>query len=195
MITQTMNNYTSCFIGIPIPEKYQRGFEDLLGKIPQINSMFKQPYLKTPHITICYLDKQSQNNLQKIAEDVKNYLEILKGVHLKIGGFGYFKEDDPRVLFLDVDYPRVLKEFNELLTKNLSVYSGTANNLPFIPHVTVAWVGDPEAQKVFKLHQPELKALLDEVNWQFEITKVIIYGADSNKKPEYQEKLITLKVI
>lgn len=189
-----MNNYTSCFIGVPIPEKYQQIFEDLLAKIPQINPLFKQPYLKTPHITVCYLDKQSQDDLQRIAENVKNYLEILKGAQLQIGGFGYFREDNPRVLFLDVKYPKALKEFNEALTKSLSVYSATDNKLQFHPHVTVAWVGDPEAQKVFKTHQPELQALLDKNDWTFEITEIVLYGADSTKQPEYQEKLISLEV-
>jgi len=189
-----MNSYTSCFIGIPIPEKYQQSFESLLEKIPQINPLFKPPYSKTPHITVCYLDKQSQVNLLGIAENIKNYLQILKGVKLKIGGFGYFRGDDPKVLFLDVKYPKALKEFNEVITKSLSVYSATDQNLPFHPHVTVAWVGDPKAQQVFKAYQSDLKVLLDEVNWSFEITEVVLYGADSTKKPEYQEKLISLVV-
>lgn len=189
-----MNSYTSCFIGIPVPEKYQQSFEDLLEKIPQINPLFKQPYFKTPHITVCYLDKQSQNDLQKISENIKKYLEILKGAQLKIGGFGYFRGDDPRVLFINVQYPSQLLEFNKELSKSLSVYCAADNNLPFYPHVTVAWVGDPKAQQVFKAYQSKLKVLLDKVNWSFEITEVTLYGADSTKKPEYQEKLITLAV-
>lgn len=189
-----MNNYTSCFIGIPIPEKYQQSFEGLLEKIPQINPLFKPPYFQTPHITICYLDKQSQSDLQIIAEKVKYYLEILKGVHLKIGGFGYFRKDDPRVLFLDVDYPKALKKFNEVITKDLLVYSAIDKNLPFHPHVTVAWIGDPEAQKVFKAYKSELESVLEEVDWSFKITEVVIYGADSTKKPEYQERLISLPI-
>ncbi len=189
-----MHNYTSCFIGIPIPEKYQKSFENLLEKIPQISPLFKPPYLRTPHITVCYLDKQSQTDLVKIADRVKNYLQILKGVQLEIGGFGYFREDDPKILFLNVDYPESLKEFNKVITKNLSVYSATEKNLPFHPHVTVAWVGEPEAQQVFKAYQSKLKAVLDEVSWSFEITEVVLYGADSTKKPEYQEKIISLEV-
>ncbi|GEM_PF-2863587 len=189
-----MNSYTSCFIGIPIPEKYQQDFEALMERITQVNSLFKLPYLKTPHITICYLDKQSQGDLQKIAESVKNYLNILKNVRLKIGGFGYFRGDDPRILFLEVDYPLVLKKFNKVVTKSLSVYSTADSKLPFHPHVTVSWVGDLEAQKVFKTHQSELENILGKINWSFEITEVVLYGADSNKKPEFQERLISLPI-
>lgn len=189
-----MNRYTSCFIGIPLPEKYQPIFADLLEKIPQINPLFKQPFVTTPHITVCYLDEQSQDNLQKIADTVKNYLEMVKGMQLQIGGFGYFRGDEPRVVFLDVKYPKALREFNESLTKSLSVYSATDNNLPFHPHITVAWVGDQEAQKVFKTHQPELQVLLDKIDWTFEITEIVLYGVDSTRQPEYQEKLIQMSV-
>ena len=189
-----MNDYTSHFIGIPLPKKYQQNFEDILEEVSQINPLFKPTYSKTPHITVCYLDKQSQNYLQRIAENVKNYLKILKGAQLKVGGVGYFRGDEPRVVFLDVKYPKALQEFNEAITKKLSVYSATDENLPFHPHITVAWVGDPEAQRVFKTHQPELQALLDKIDWLFEITEVVLYGADSTKQPEYQEKLISLEV-
>ncbi len=189
-----MNNHTSYFIGIPLPEKYQQNFEDILEEVSQVNPLFKPTYSKTPHITVCYLDKQSQNDLQRIAENVKNHLEILKGVKLKIGGSGYFRGDDPRVFFLDVHYPKALQKFNEVIAKSLSFYSAADNNLPFHPHVTVAWVGDPEAQRVFKTHQPELQALLNKIDWTFEITEVVLYGADSTKQPEYQEKLISLEV-
>lgn len=189
-----MNDYTSCFIGIPIPEKYHQSFENLLEGISQINPLFKPTYSITPHITVCYLDKQSQTDLPKIAENIKNYLKILKSVELKIGGFGYFREDNPKVLFLDVQYPKALQEFNKVIAKSLSIYSATDNNLPFHPHVTVAWVRDPEAQQAFRAYQSSLKDFMDEVNWSFEITEVALYGADSTKRPEYQEKLISLAV-
>lgn len=189
-----MKIYTGCFIGIPIPEKYQQNYNDLLEKITQINPLFKQPDLKIPHITVCYLGKQSQADLQKIAEKVKKSLKILKNVQLEIGGFGYFKGNDPKILFLDVDYPASLKEFNKVVTKSLSVYLTTEKTLPFIPHVTVAWVGDPEAQQAFKSDQAKLKVILDKVSWPFKITEVVLYGADSARQPEYQEALISLAV-
>lgn len=188
-----MKNYTSCFIGIPIPEKYQKSFEKLLKEIPQINPLFKAPYMKTPHITVCYLDKQSQEDLFRIAEKVRKHLAILENIELKIGGFDYFKGDEPRVVFLDVEYPKALKEFNEVIARSLAVYA-PAEKLPFHPHVTVSWVGDPEAQRVFKAHQSELEDLLDKIDWTFKLTEIVLYGADSAKQPEYQEKLISLKV-
>lgn len=189
-----MNGYTAYFIGTPLPEKYQQDFENLQTDVSQISPSFKTTYPKTPHITVYYLGKQSQSALPEIAEDVKKHLKMLKGIKLKVGGCGYFGEDKPRILFLDVQYPPKLQEYNKVISKSLSIYYTPDNDLPFHPHVTVAWVGDSEAQKVFKTHQPELKILLDEIDWTFEITEVVLYGADSTKQPEYQEKLISIAV-
>ncbi|MDD5147177.1 MAG: RNA 2',3'-cyclic phosphodiesterase [Candidatus Daviesbacteria bacterium] len=189
-----MKDYSSYFIGIPLPQKYQQDFEDLQTDISQISPLFKTTHPKTPHITVCYLDKQSQSALSRIAEDVKKYLEILKGTKLKVSGFGYFGEDKPRILFSDVQYPPQLQEFNKLISKSLSIYCAADNNLPFHPHVTVAWVGDPKAQEAFKASLLELSTRLKKVNWVFDIIEVVLYGVDSSKKPEYHEKLISIAV-
>ncbi len=188
-----MKDYSSYFIGVPLPQKYQQDFEDLQIDVSQISPLFKTTYPKTPHITVYYLSKQSQSALPGIVEETKKHLRILKGTKLKVGGFAYFGEDKPRILFVNVQYPQKLMEFNKVLSKSLSSYYASDNDLPFHPHVTVAWVGDPKAQQVFKTHQSELQALL-EVNWSFEITEVVLYGADSTKQPEYHEKLISLEV-
>ncbi|MBU1031831.1 RNA 2',3'-cyclic phosphodiesterase [Patescibacteria group bacterium] len=189
-----MKDYSSYFIGIPLPEIYQQEFEDLQADVSQISPLFKTTNSKTPHITVYYLGKQSQSAISGIAKETKKHLGLLKGAEIKVGGFGYFGEDMPKVLFLDVQYPPQLQEFNKVITKSLSVHSTTDNNLPFHPHVTVAWVGDPKAQEAFQASRLELSSRLKKVNWIFDITELILYGVDSTKKPEYHEKLISLAV-
>lgn len=189
-----MKDYSSYFIGIPLPEKYQQDFEDLQADVSQISPLFKTTHPKTPHITIYYLDKQSQSSLSGIIGDVKKHLEILKGAKFKVGGFGYFGENKPRILFADVQYPPQLHEFNKVISKSLSIYCAADNDLPFHPHVTVAWVGNPEAQEVFNASLSELNNRLKEVNWTFDITEVVLYGVDSAKKPEYHERLISMAI-
>lgn len=188
-----MKDYSSYFIGIPLPQKYQQDFETLQTDISQISPLFKITHPKTPHITIYYLAKQSQSDLPGIAKDTKKHLEILKGAKLKVGGFGYFGEDKPRILFVDVQYPPQLQEFNKVISKSLSNYSAYDNSLPFHPHVTVAWVGDPKAQNAFKASLLELNSILKEVDWTFDVTEVVLYGVDTTKKPEYYERLITFR--
>jgi len=189
-----VNDFSSYFIGIPLPQKYQQDFEDLQTDVSKISPLCKTTHPKSPHITVYYLDKQSQSNLVEIIKEVKKHVSVLKETKLKVGGFGYFGEDKPRILFLDVQYPSKLKEFNEVISKSLSTYSAYDNNLPFHPHVTVAWVGDPDAQVAFNACKAELTPCLKKVNWTFEITEVVLYGVDTSQKPEYHEKLITIAV-
>lgn len=186
--------YSSYFIGIPLSLKFQQDFEDLLTDISKISSFFKTTYPKTPHITVCYLDKQSNSNLPKIAENVSTHLNILKGVELSISGLGYFGGDVPKIMFLNVQQQPQLQEFNQIISKSLSVYSKTSNKLPFYPHITVAWVGNPKAQAIFKASRLELESRLKKVNWKFDITELVLYGVDSAKQPEYQEQLISIIV-
>ncbi|MCL5784235.1 MAG: RNA 2',3'-cyclic phosphodiesterase [Patescibacteria group bacterium] len=189
-----MKNFSSYFIGIPLPQKYQLDFETLQADVSQISPLFKTTHPKTPHITVYYLDKLPQSSLPKIAEEVKKHLEILKEAKLKVGGFGYFGKDKPRILFADVKYPPELLEFNKLISESLSVYSAYDSSLPFRPHVTVAWVGDPDAQLAFKANMSELRSIVEKVNWTFDVTEVVLYGVDTTKKPEYHERLITIEV-
>ncbi len=189
-----MKDYSSYFIGVPLPQKHQQDFETIQTDIYQISPLFKTTHPKTPHITVCYLNKQSQSALPGIVEETKKHLRILKGAKLKVGGFGHFGEDKPRVLFVDVRYPPQLQEFNNVISKSLSIYTAADNDLPFHPHVTVALVGDPKAQIAFKASLMELTSRLKKANWTFDITELILYGVDSTKKPEYHEKLVTIAV-
>src|SRR5436189_4491765 len=100
--TQAMKSYTSCFLGIPLPQKYLKEFGRVSEDIRTIDSSIETVHPQTPHITIYYLNKQSQYVLEEINENIKPFNDILNKVTLTIGGFGYFTKDNPKVLFLDV---------------------------------------------------------------------------------------------
>lgn len=189
-----MKEYTSAFAGIPLPEIYQQDFEDLLGELKEIAPSLELTDLKTPHITGYYLDQQSQFFLPKIADGIRSKVYLLKDANLTVGGFGYFGGDNPRVIFLNVEYPDSLREFNLEITKVLTEFYAVDNNQPFHPHMTVARLYSPEAQTSFKQPDSEIKSRLDQVSWEFHISEVVLYGVDSSKKPERQEKLIVIPV-
>ncbi|MDO8486983.1 MAG: 2'-5' RNA ligase family protein [Candidatus Curtissbacteria bacterium] len=189
-----VKEYTSCFIGIPLPEEYQQDFESLLVDVSQIEPLLETTYPKTPHITGYYLDKQSQFKILNIAENVKSKIGLLKGVKLTVGGFGYFGGDDPKVIFLNVRYTEALKEFNDAMTGSLSEYCAPDNNLPSHPHMTVGRMRIPKVQQSFKKSVSILKNRLNKLSWTFPVTEVVLYGVDSTQSPQYQEKLISISV-
>lgn len=189
-----MKEYTSCFVGIPLPSKYENEFADLLREVNKIDTNLEVVDPKSPHITIYYLDKQSQMVLPNIAEIVENHISILKGVDLKISNLDFFSLGNPRTVFLNVKYPPILSDFNEIIAQKLAGFSTNESNLPFHPHMTVAGIRTEEAQSAFARKKPILAKTMSKISWNFPVTELVLYGADSTKQPEYQEKLISIKV-
>lgn len=184
--------FTSCFIGIPLPEEFQQEFEQLLDKLATMNPYMKLVQKKTPHITLYYLDEQSQNNLQEIAHTTEGVVSRLRGCELTIGGLGVFNADFPRVVYLSADYPPALQEVNSLLREQLNSYYAADNNLPFLPHMTVASIPDDKARSIYKQNENGINELLNNIQWAFLVKEVVIYGVDSRKEPEGQEKLLSI---
>lgn len=186
-----MRNYTSCFIGIPLEGEYINNFKQLLHDIHTIDPFIETVQSQTPHITIYYLNKQSQYLLEKINKKIQPFTEILSEITLTIGGFGYFTEDNPKVLFLDVMYPEALADYRNKISEVLEEYSGSDNSLLFHPHMTVGRINSTQAKESFKENEKEIVARLNRVHWEFKIKEIALYGVDSTKSPEHQEKLLT----
>jgi 2'-5' RNA ligase len=186
--------FTSCFIGIPLPPEYQSEFEQALGDIATIDPLLEIAYSKTPHITSYYLNNQAQLDIEGIASIITFNMPLLRNAKLTVEGLGLFREEDPRTLYFEVAYPREFKEFNEALTKLLKKYNAPDNNYNFHPHLTLARLSNYDAQQSFKLNYPALKRQLSGIKWEFPITEIVIYGVDSTKHPQHQEKLLSIKV-
>jgi 2'-5' RNA ligase len=186
--------FTSCFIGIPLPPLFQADFERVLRELALIHPGLKLVQKSTPHLTLYYLDDQAQNNLESIADEIKESVAKLKKTEITIGGLGVFDPGFPRVLYLNVTYPPVLEEVNTLFRKQLNSYYAADNNLPFHPHLTVARIPNDEARALYRQKERAVEELLKSVAWHFVIDQVVIYGVDSRLEPERQQKLITINV-
>lgn len=191
-----MKQYTSCFIGVPLPEKYQKEFERLLVNIRKLYPNWEITYPKTPHITVYYLDSKSQYALPAIANVVKTKISILKNLVLTVDGFDYFSRDDLRagIVFLNIVYPPAFVDFNWELTNKLILYYSADNNLPFHPHMTVARINGLKNKSSLKNNISDLGHKIGKQNWEFSIGEVVLYGVDSTKQPQHQERLITITV-
>lgn len=186
-----MKNYTSCCLGIPLPQEYISEFDLLLRDIHIIDSSIEIVQPQTPHITIYYLNKQSQYLLEEIDKKIQPFTEILNGIALTIGGFGCFTKDNPKVLFLDVIYPKALIEYRNKVSEVLKEYGASDNSLPFNPHMTVGRINSIQAKQSLKKNEKEIVARLNRTRWGFEINEIALYGVDSTKSPEHQKKLLT----
>lgn len=149
---------------------------------------------QTPHVTVCYLDKQSQFSLNEISKLIESSAIILSKSNLKVGGFNYFTKENPEVLFLDIDYPASLTNFNIKTSKLLMEYCASDNKLPFSPHMTAGRIKSKQAKESFNENKEKLSSRLNMINWNFKVNEIVLYGVDSTKSPEYQEKLIKISV-
>lgn len=190
-----MKEYSNCFIGISLPSEYLSQFNDLLGKVEGIDPDLKVVGSVTlvPHITICFMDKQSQDNLAAIEEVIKKYIDLLKNSSLTLKGLDTFGDDLPWVLFLPVEYSDNLVEFNSRLTTDLAELMSQDNNLPFHPHMTVAKFSEKSRQS-WRVNKDTVNAEMEKINWQFPITEVIVFGVDDIENPGLHQRLFTVKV-
>lgn len=179
-----------------MPDKFQDKFEKLLADLVKLNPDWEITYPKTPHITVYYLDKQSQYVLPAIASIVKTKISILKNLILTVNGFSCFKKGDSResIIFLDIIFKNELVAFNQYLAANLNQYYASDNNLPFHPHITVARVDDLLSVDNFENSVLKLEQKIGEINWEFPVSEIVIYGVDSTIQPQDQEKLITIPI-
>ncbi|MBI4037273.1 2'-5' RNA ligase family protein [Candidatus Daviesbacteria bacterium] len=189
-----MKEYQYCFVGIPLPIKYQGEFGDLLIDIKNIdpNLEIEDPNKLEPHVTIYYLGQQPEELIPEITGVVNSYVSLLQGVNLRVGKLGFFGENNPRVSFLNVRYPSALCNFNEILAKNLARFTTGDENLPFHPHMTVAKMNTETAQASFISNRVQLEERLSKVRWEFPVTEVVLFGVDPTQKPKVQQKLATI---
>jgi len=190
-----MKIYSSCFVGIALPQTYQKKFENLLADIKAIESNIEVVYPKTPHITLYYLNKQSQYSLDEISTLIKPKLHILKNSLLRVGGFGYFTQDNPKVLFLNVSYPTAITDFNKTLSEIVNSYGDVDNNYSFHPHVTIGRILSNSAKESFIKKKEELRSRIKKIKWEFTCDEITIYGVDSSQSPQYQKILTVLSMI
>ncbi|MEI6266853.1 MAG: RNA 2',3'-cyclic phosphodiesterase [bacterium] len=185
--------YTSCFIGIPLPTKFLKQYRAVATEISKIMPGIHLAELDSPHITIYYLDEQSQNNLADIKTKTTKHLNSLKGSKITVGNMGLFSNPDRIVLFLDVKYDNSLNIFHNKITKELVDYNAYDNSLKFSPHMTIGKISKNN-EVDFSKEKEAIKRIIDGVDWTFEVNEIIMYGVDSRIQPESREILSFLKV-
>ena len=189
-----MKDFSSYFVGIPLPTTLQEDYEALLKTVGLISNNIEVVNSQTPHITIYYLAKFPKLIPSHVAEILKPEVNSLVNSVVTVGKFGFFGGENPKTIFLDTKCPESLIRFRKTISKFLVKNSAQDNFMPFYPHMTVAKVKNENYIEEFINLQPKLKELLDCISWKFPITELALYGANSTQSPEYQEKLAVIPI-
>jgi len=189
-----MKDFSSYFVGIPLPTTFQEDYETLLNSLSLISKSIEVVNPQTPHITIYYLTKFPTLIPSHVVEILKPKVNSLVNSSVTVGKFGFFGGENPKTLFLDTICPENLIPFRKTISRILDKNSAQDNFMPFDPHMTVAKVKNENYKEEFINLQPKLKELLDCISWTFPITELALYGANSTQSPEYQEKLAAIPI-
>lgn len=189
-----MKDFSSYFVGIPLPTTFQEEYEVLLNNVGLISNSIEVMNPKTPHITIYYLAKFPTLIPTHVVEILKPEINSLVNSVVTVGNFGVFEGENPKTIFLDTKCPESLIPFRRTISRILGKNSAQDNSMPFYPHMTIGNVKAENYNDEFINIQPKLKNLLDGISWTFPITELALYGADSTQLPEYQEKLAVIPI-
>lgn len=178
--------YKNCFLGIPLPARFLDAYKNLQVKLKEIDPSLtlQDPEKLEPHITIYYLDEQTDDALLEISKVVEESKDILKGLTLTVGGMDFFQKQGYNVLFLDIVYPKELIIFQKEVGKKLVQYYEDNKVLEFHPHMTVAGINtNRDEQEVNKITK-ELKTVFDQVALEFNIDELALFGIDPSDNIE-----------
>lgn len=186
-------HFTSYFIAIPLPAQFQSDYEQFLESVKIKCPEIHVASATSPHITVYYLSKSIENALNNVTHRVKAEAAALKGKMIKIHGLGVFTPESPKSLYLDVEHTKAMEEMNQSFEEVLKNFSGPSNDYIFVPHLTFGKVDeiDPE---VWPKYQRALKKLANAITWEFPITELTIYGADSTQTPIQNTKFFKVEL-
>jgi RNA 2',3'-cyclic 3'-phosphodiesterase len=185
--------YTSCFIGIPLPNEFKANFRDAANEISAKLPSLETVDLLTPHITMYYLNEQSQLALESVQAKVRKQIGLLAGATVEVGGMGVFGGDMPKVVYVQAECSKPVYRFHAEISKELTTHSAVDNDFGFVPHVTIARIKEADAE-AFLEHRDEIGRILSSFSWSFRVTELCLYGVDSRKQPEHQTQLLNFEV-
>ncbi len=151
-----------CFIGLPLPEEYQKKLEELIIHSQNILSS-KISWTKKGnwHLTLCFLGELTYDSLQILKEELKDIKH--NSFTLKAGFCGFFPSiKKPRVLWLGLEVGG--KETKDLAYKIFKILE--KNNIhfdkkDFIPHLTIGRI-----KKLYNDKWEKWSKYINSLKWQ-----------------------------
>jgi 2'-5' RNA ligase len=185
--------YTSCFIGVPLPKEFETNFREAASEIFAKSPGLEIADLLTPHITIYYLNEQSQLALEDVQVRIRKQIDLLAGGTVEVGGMGVFGGDIPRVVYVQAKCSEPVHRLHAEISKELTAYSAADNEFGFVPHITIARIKEAD-RDAFLEHEDEIGSILGRFRWNFKVKELCLYGVDSRRQPEHQAQLLSFEV-
>lgn len=181
-----MIEFKGCTIAVPLPENVSEEYRRILRRIGPLLPDLETAEGLNSAINIHFLGYQDERQLPETLNFIRTNKPKSKGEVIKLKGMGIL-EEMPSELYLSATLPQSLIEFRDLIKKNLP---GDLNEIdaPFNPRLTITDIKYPRTLKWLKSPQSfRLKRILNEVDWDFPLTKLSIYGKKLTPRSQYAE--------
>ena len=181
-----MNDFTSYFIAVPLPDKWIDQYKIFMDELKRLDSGILVSNPSTLHITLFYLTKLASDQLSDIEKICSKIINSVSKFSISVENVVTFLRY-PKILYLNVKPKKILADIHRLFMKELNLYAADDNNFEFIPHVTIATLPNHNDEIIQKITNTAL-----DIKWEFELTQLAIYGADSKQNPEFQKKILSI---
>jgi len=169
------------FLGIPLPN-------DIKAHLHELSKRFKADldygYWTDEadyHITLLFLGDAKPSQLEALKRSLHAKTGQMAGGDIKLKGFGTFgKKEQPRVLWMGIDYDRHLTELYEAAKESVASSGFTVDARPYRPHITIAkkWRSPSRIADIESLF-PSFEPL----SWKAK--EYILFQVDPGKTPRY----------
>lgn len=173
------------FVAIPLPEHVRDALEDIQIELDVGRLMAPHTF----HITLAYLDKQTELTLERIHE-VLSQVQIQR-FSVQIRGLGLFGGRQPRVLWAGIETNDAMNSLREK-ARRAAMRSGVSlSRERFRPHVTLARFGN--RIRGTEMHKIErfLTANADFEIPEFEISEFVLFRSTLHQTGAMHDRLMT----
>ena len=163
-----------CFVGLPLPESYQQGLEEIAGTWKdRLASRISWTRKGNWHLTLAFLGELADDSVQLARQCLQSV--SMESFPLKAEGGGFFPPGkSPRVIWVGVGQGRdACIRLADKIEQALDPVGYTGDKRPFHPHLTIGRVkqGRPDAWRAL------LKAL-QERDWPaFEAGSFVLWSS------------------
>lgn len=125
------------FISIDIPESIKNKLADFKDQLAEFNLPVRWAKKENIHLTIVFLGEVKEEKLERIKEICQKIVPKYPSFILKIKEFGWFPNENPRILWLGLKDESVLLNLQKELTLGFKKAGFKIEDREFSPHLTI----------------------------------------------------------
>ncbi|WP_157843036.1 RNA 2',3'-cyclic phosphodiesterase [Bacillus sp. FJAT-44742] len=180
-----MAQHPHYFIGLTVSEEARRDLHTMEQRYSQTLLFKKWVHPQDYHLTLAFLGGSSDSQIEKVKQEVREYVKDVPPFSLALKGVGTFgKKEEPRIFWAGVTDPKELHILQRQVVHACETLGFTFDNKPFRPHITLSrkWKGKGSYQK----NVEELQVEKDLTSSSWKVTNCVLFRTHLDRTPKYE---------